>query len=225
MKKKWIPMLLAFGLLVASPFSFQPVEATSHGSAIQDDQLPARLAVLMDIAPEHQFILRKGSERIKVELLQWTLDHAGLETAVDGIFGAQTNRNVRQYQRDKGLKVDGIVGTYTWAALYAEHEEPVDPDGRLPAELRNLMDIAPEHQFILHQGSVRIEVELLQWTLNEHGLKTAVDGIFAPETDRNVRQYQKGQRLESRWHCRHEYVDGHIRGVLEGVISVTSSYS
>lgn len=121
MKKKWIPMLLAFGLLVASPFSFQPVEATSHGSAIQDDQLPARLAVLMDIAPEHQFILRKGSERIEVELLQWTLDHSGLETAVDGIFGAQTDRNVRQYQKDKGLKVDGIVGTNTWTAIYAEY--------------------------------------------------------------------------------------------------------
>ena len=196
MKKKWIPMLLAFGLLVASPFSFQPVEATSHESAVQEDQLPARLKNLMNIAPEHQFILRNGSARIEVELLQWTLNHYGLETAVDGIFGPRTERNVRQYQADKGLKVDGIVGTYTWAALYAEHEESVDPDGKLPAELRNLMDIAPEHQFILRQGSERIEVELLQWTLNEYGLKTTVDGVFGPETNRNVRQYQADKGLK-----------------------------
>ncbi|WP_223635356.1 peptidoglycan-binding domain-containing protein [Planococcus sp. 4-30] len=196
MKKKSIPVLLAFGLWVASPFSFHPVEATSHASAANEDQLPARLANLMNIAPEHQFILRNGSARIEVELLQWTLDHYGLETAVDGIFGPETERNVRQYQADKGLKVDGIVGTYTWAALYGEHEEPVDPEGKLPAELRNLMDIAPEHQFILRQGSVRIEVELLQWTLNEYGLETAVDGIFGPETDRNVRQYQADKGLK-----------------------------
>lgn len=196
MKKKWIPVLLAFGLLVASPFSFQPVEATSHGSAVQEDKLPARLANLMDIAPEHQFILRNGSARIEVELLQWTLNHYGLETAVDGIFGPETERDVRQYQTDKGLKVDGIVGTYTWTALYAEHEEPIDPEGKLPAELRNLMDIAPEHQFILRQGSARIEVELLQWTLNEYGLETAVDGVFGPETDRNVRQYQADKGLK-----------------------------
>src|SRR5690606_14018084 len=85
-KKKWIPMLLAFGLLLASPLTFQPVEATNHASAVTEDKLPANLENLMDIAPEHQFILRNGSERIEVELLQWTLDHYGLETAVDGIF-------------------------------------------------------------------------------------------------------------------------------------------
>ncbi len=196
MKKKWIPMLLACGLLVASPLSFQPVEATSHASAVKEDQLPTRLKNLMNIAPEHQFILRKGSERIEVELLQWTLEHYGLETAVDGIFGSVTEKNVRQYQTDKGLKVDGIVGTYTWAALYGEHEESADPEGKLPAELRNLMNIAPEHQFILRQGSTRIEVELLQWTLNEYGLTTTVDGIFGPKTDRNVRQYQKDKGLK-----------------------------
>lgn len=197
MKKKWIPMLLAFGLFAAFPLSFQPVEATSHASAAKEDKLPARLENLMDIAPEHQFILRNGSERIEVELLQWTLDHYGLETEVDGIFGPSTEKNVRQYQADKGLKVDGIVGTNTWAALYGEHENPVDPEGKLPANLRNLMNIAPEHQFILRQGSARIEVELLQWTLNEHGLETAVDGVFGPETDRNVRQYQADRGLKA----------------------------
>nr|WP_238943268.1 peptidoglycan-binding protein [Planococcus beijingensis] len=150
----------------------------------------------MDIAPEHQFILRNGSERIEVELLQWTLDHYGLETAVDGIFGPQTEKNVRQYQADKGLRVDGVAGTNTWAALYGEHDKPADPEGELPAELRNLMDIAPEHQFILRQGSARIEVELLQWTLNEYGLPTTVDGIFGPETNKNVRQYQTDKGLK-----------------------------
>lgn len=196
MKKKWIPTLLAFGLLVASPFTFQPVEATNHPSAVTEDKLPANLENLMDIAPEHQFILRNGSERIEVELLQWTLDHYGLETTVDGIFGPQTEKNVRQYQADKGLKVDGVVGTNTWAALYAEHDNPADPEGELPAELRNLMNIAPEHQFILRQGSARIEVELLQWTLNEYGLTTTVDGIFGPETNKNVRQYQADKGLK-----------------------------
>lgn len=196
MKKKWIPTLLAFGLLVASPLTFQPVEAINHASAVTEDKLPANLENLMDIAPEHQFILRNGSERIEVELLQWTLDHYGLETTVDGIFGPQTEKNVRQYQADKGLKVDGVVGTNTWAALYAEHDNPADPEGELPAELRNLMDIAPEHQFILRQGSARIEVELLQWTLNEYGLTTTVDGIFGPETNKNVRQYQADKGLK-----------------------------
>lgn len=196
MKMKWIPMLLAFGLLVATPLSFQSAEATSHTTAAQEATLPASLANLMNIAPEHQFILRKGSARAEVRLLQWTLNQYGIKTAVDGIFGPATEKNVRQYQADKGLKVDGIVGKNTWVAIYAEHKKATDPEGQLPANLRNLMDIAPEHQFTLREGSKRIEVKLLQWTLNEYGLKTTVDGIFGPVTKKNVRQYQADKGLK-----------------------------
>lgn len=196
MKMKWIPMLLAFGLLVATPLSLQSAEATSHTAAAQEATLPTSLANLMNIAPEHQFILRKGSARAEVRLLQWTLNQYGIKTAVDGIFGPATEKNVRQYQADKGLKVDGIVGKNTWVAIYAEHKKAPDSEGQLPANLRNLMDIAPEHQFTLREGSKRIEVKLLQWTLNEYGLKTTVDGIFGPATKKNVRQYQADKGLK-----------------------------
>lgn len=193
MKKIWLPLLLAFGLFAALPLSFDSAAAASHGSATEN-QLPENLENLMDIAPEHQFTLRQGSKRIEVELLQWTLNDYGLKTEVDGIFGPKTDRNVRQYQQDKGLVVDGIVGIYTWVAIYAEYQQPSD-DTELPARLKNVMAIAPEHQYTLRQGSQRIEVELLQWTLNDYGLKTEVDGIFGPETHRNVRQYQTDKGL------------------------------
>lgn len=123
MKKKWVTVLLAFGLVLASSLSSQPVEATGNAATVKEDQLPAKLENLMKIAPEHQFILREGSTRIEVELLQWTLNQYGLKTAVDGIFGPETKRNVWQYQADKGLEVDGIVGVHTWVALYAEYQE------------------------------------------------------------------------------------------------------
>lgn len=121
MKPKWIPMLLVLGLLVAAPFPFQSVEATNSVTAVSKAKLPANLANLMDIAPEHQFTLRQGSKRIEVQLLQWTLNDYGLQTAVDGVFGPKTHKNVRQYQADKGLKVYGIVGKATWTALYGEY--------------------------------------------------------------------------------------------------------
>jgi murein L,D-transpeptidase YcbB/YkuD len=34
-----------------------------------------------------------------------------------GVFGPKTNDAVRQFQRDNGLQVDGIVGKNTWKAL------------------------------------------------------------------------------------------------------------
>ena len=38
---------------------------------------------------------------------------------VDGIFGAKTDRRVREFQSKAGLTVDGIVGPQTWGALEA----------------------------------------------------------------------------------------------------------
>ncbi|GHB19766.1 peptidoglycan-binding domain-containing protein [Streptomyces chryseus] len=43
----------------------------------------------------------------------------GQPLAVDGIFGARTESWVVHFQDVKGLRVDGIVGPQTWAALRA----------------------------------------------------------------------------------------------------------
>lgn len=99
------------------------MEASSNDTAtVTRDKLPDNLANLMAIAPEHQFILRQGSVRVEVKLLQWTLNQYGLKTVVDGSFGPETKKNVRQYQAAKGLKVDGIVGKNTWTVLYREYD-------------------------------------------------------------------------------------------------------
>ena len=59
-----------------------------------------------------------GSLGSDVETLQTYLNaviDAGLE--VDGKFGPATNKAVKKFQREYDLKVDGIAGKATWAAL------------------------------------------------------------------------------------------------------------
>ena len=53
-----------------------------------------------------------------VMALQYLLRNRGFYKAkVDGKFGFVTERAVRDFQRVKGLKVDGIVGPQTWTPL------------------------------------------------------------------------------------------------------------
>jgi peptidoglycan hydrolase-like protein with peptidoglycan-binding domain len=54
-----------------------------------------------------------------VSAVQSQLASRGVDIAVDGDFGPQTDAAVRAFQRANGLADNGIVGPRTWAALVA----------------------------------------------------------------------------------------------------------
>ena len=62
--------------------------------------------------------LTYGSRGEEVRKLQTALNNAGYGLSVDGIFGANTQAAVRDYQSKNGLAVDGIAGTQTQGKLY-----------------------------------------------------------------------------------------------------------
>lgn len=62
-------------------------------------------------------LLKKGDKGAEVVYLQKALTRVGLPVYHDGVFGPITEEAVMTYQRKMGLKVNGIVGAATWAAL------------------------------------------------------------------------------------------------------------
>ena len=63
-------------------------------------------------------IIRHGSRGNYVCIAQDNLNTLGYTTGgLDGIFGPQTFRAVRNYQQSRGLAVDGIIGCNTWRSL------------------------------------------------------------------------------------------------------------
>jgi murein L,D-transpeptidase YcbB/YkuD len=56
--------------------------------------------------------LKRGDRGEWVTTLQ-----AALGIEADGVFGPNTERRVREFQEEHGLKVDGIAGKQVWEAL------------------------------------------------------------------------------------------------------------
>ncbi len=70
------------------------------------------------VASSSSPLLRLAARSPQVARLQQLIRNAGISVGpVDGIFGPKTLAGVREYQRTRGLTVDGIVGPQTWGAL------------------------------------------------------------------------------------------------------------
>lgn len=61
--------------------------------------------------------LKRGSKGTDVRRLQGLLTANGYKTAIDGIFGPQTEKKVKAFQSKHAKPVDSIVGKLTWNAL------------------------------------------------------------------------------------------------------------
>ncbi|MGQ4649042.1 peptidoglycan-binding protein [Lyngbya aestuarii] len=72
-------------------------------------------------------LLSLGTRDEKVSTIQKRLEIAGFSGGDDGIFDQKTEAAVRQFQQEKGLKVDGIVGPQTLAALPAVSQQELTP--------------------------------------------------------------------------------------------------
>jgi hypothetical protein len=68
--------------------------------------------------PAYPMLLVKGSKNVYVRQFQQKLRDRGWNIAVDGDFGSKTDAIVRQFQKEKGLQVDGKVGVKTWNAIW-----------------------------------------------------------------------------------------------------------
>ncbi|GAB3495230.1 hypothetical protein GCM10027521_44240 [Amycolatopsis cihanbeyliensis] len=108
-------------------------------------------------------LVQDGHQGTNVRTVQHLVTQHGHTTAVDGIFGPNTEREVRAFQQAEGLAVDGIVGPNTWAGL-----------------------VVP-----VAEGSTATHaVEAAQEQLNKHGADLPVTGSFDTATGTAVRDFQ-----------------------------------
>ncbi len=119
-------------------------------------------------------LLRQGSRNNFVYLLQFILNNSfGYNLSVDGIFGNNTLKAVRDFQGNNGLTVDGLVGNNTWTYL---------------------LNLPPYP--LLREGSRGSYVRFLQNLLQSKFIPTGnIDGIFGSQTLNAVRAFQQENNL------------------------------
>lgn len=74
---------------------------------------------------------KTGEKSAAVKRIQENLNANGYNLVVDGSFGSKTASAIKDFQKNNGLKVDGIVGSHTWEKLIKFHS------GGMPIEFSN----------------------------------------------------------------------------------------
>lgn len=125
-------------------------------------------------------LYRVGDEGPAVRDIQDRLAALGFDSADQrSSFGEDTQRAVADFQRAKGLDVDGVVGPDTWRSLY-------EAGYRLGDRL-----------LFLRRPMIRGEdVAELQSRLNALGFEAGkTDGIYGPDTETAVIDFQHNRHL------------------------------
>ena len=138
--------------------------------------------------PAYYSLIQRGSSGPDVALVQTWLNgirdsctwHAAL--TVDGKFGANAEKAVREFQLRYDLKEDGKVGANTWNVLYARYTAK-----------HGL--IVPYPGIVLHTGSSGGTVRLVQQKLNSLGERLKDDGKYGAATAAAVQRFQRHNDL------------------------------
>ena len=146
--------------------------------------------------------LRLGDGGEEVRQLQLRLNRIGQNyptitniPETNGIFGVQTERAVRDFQRIFNLEEDGIVGKATWYKIINVYNgvkrlSELNSEGISPEEVRR------QFETVLQRGSYGVGVGSLQALLDALGGSIpelpplSVDLIFGPQTEEAVRTFQ-----------------------------------
>jgi N-acetylmuramoyl-L-alanine amidase len=121
-------------------------------------------------------VIRRGSAGPEVEDVQRRLADLGLDVGSDdrGVFEAHTEGAVRAFQQARGLVADGVVGPDTWRVLVEAG-----------------YDLGDRTLYARHPMLRGDDARELQSRLNHLGFDAGnIDGIYGPDTEGAVRDFQ-----------------------------------
>ncbi len=151
--------------------------------------------------------LRLGSSGQEVRTIQTQLNRISRDyplipkiTAVDGVFGTETEEAVRQFQQIFNLTPDGVIGKATWYKIKYLFVA-VTRLGELNSEGIRLADVSKNFVTEVRPGDRGNPVRVVQYYLAVIGVydnsipPVTIDGIYGDATQNAVRSFQQTNGL------------------------------
>ncbi len=137
--------------------------------------------------------VRSGNSGRLVEIMQYELRYEGYTLTANKKFDATTLAVVQTYQQAKGLTVDGVVGTKTWAQLLKTTTQLTSPPTNTTVSPPSTTPVSYKS---LKEGDSGSTVKTLQRLLNARaGTKITVDGLYGTTTVAGVKKFQKAKGI------------------------------
>lgn len=177
-----------FGALTANALGAFQQSAGLEATRVADDATLAALAQRAagtggGAATSPLLGLKLGAHSDAVKQLQQALINAGVAVkgGADGVFGANTQAALKQYQQALGIDASGTVDEATVNAIAQGRTATAGPTGMVG----------------LKSGSLGDSVKSLQQALIKAGvnLRGGADGIFGPATSQALQSFQQSQGL------------------------------
>lgn len=110
------PGIEASALEIGTKILVKKVKEETKAKEVKPVSQPKTVTAANPVRPYPKKALKRGDRGRDVEAVQRALGFKN--GAIDGIFGQNTERSVRNYQSRHKLSVDGIVGRNTWNTLF-----------------------------------------------------------------------------------------------------------
>lgn len=175
----------SFGPSTDACLAESPMEGFATGEKIPDIQPAEPARVLRLTQPQMQ-----GDD---VRDLQTTLNKAGIDTPINGIFDATTEQAVKQFQAANRLSADGKVGPATRSKL-EQFKTVESPDGQLKLQDLIEKDRTIDLDDLKQQPGMTRQIQL---RLNALGLlrPSDVDGEFGSVTEAAIARFSDALSL------------------------------
>lgn len=164
------------------------------GKADDETRAAIERAAGQGYRPGGGVVYAEGNRGSMISDMQVRLQAAGyLKGGIDGVYGGDTTSAVRNFQKDHGIPVSGVIDEMTYAAL-----RNVDASSAPAPAASSSTDYNEAGGSMYSIGDSGSQVTSIQRKLKKMGyLDGSVDGIYGSDTSSAVKSFQRDQGLSA----------------------------